>query len=144
MSTHRQGEARRRGAATVETAFVLMLFILFLFAVFEYGRLLMVRHLLDNAAREGARQAVVATAGADTEIQAIVTKFLAGQQQATITIYKVNPTTGTNLGAWADAAFGESIAVQVDGTYHPILPTFGLLPDGFAVRGKSIMRCEAN
>ncbi|MBX9580934.1 MAG: pilus assembly protein [Gemmataceae bacterium] len=49
----------RRGAALVETALVLPVLLLFLFAVFEYGRFLLVLHATNNAARDAARYAVV-------------------------------------------------------------------------------------
>lgn len=49
----------RRGAAMVETALVLSVLMLLLFAIFEYGRFLLVLHVTNNAARDAARYAVV-------------------------------------------------------------------------------------
>lgn len=57
---------RRRGATTVEAAFVLPIFLLFLMGIYEYGRYLMVLHVATNAARDGARLAVV-KAGTSTD-----------------------------------------------------------------------------
>ncbi len=54
---------RRRGATTVEFAFVSILLFLMLFGIFEYGRFLFVYHLTTNAARDAARFAVVHTGG---------------------------------------------------------------------------------
>lgn len=45
----------RRGAAAVEMALVLPLFLLVIFGIVEIGRAFMVEHLLANAARVGAR-----------------------------------------------------------------------------------------
>jgi hypothetical protein len=59
-------------------------------------------------------------------------------------MFRINPTTGANLGAWIDAGFGEYIAVRVDVSYTPLLPTFGLLPSPINLRATSIMRSEAN
>ena len=51
---------RRRGGVTiVEVALLLSVFLLFLFAVFEYSRLLLLLHVSTNAARSGARHATV-------------------------------------------------------------------------------------
>ncbi len=50
---------RRLGGAVVEFAIVVPLFLLFLFAAIEFGRLNMVRHMVDNAAYEAARNAMV-------------------------------------------------------------------------------------
>ena len=46
---------RRHGTVTIEFSLMFFLLVLFMFAIFEYGRLLMIRHLVNNAAREGAR-----------------------------------------------------------------------------------------
>jgi hypothetical protein len=45
--------------AIVETVLVLAVFLLLLFGLFEYCRFLMVLHVANNAARDGARYAVV-------------------------------------------------------------------------------------
>ena len=50
---------RRRGLAIVEMAFVLPLFLMFLFAIFEYARYLMMIQVVHNAARDAARWGVV-------------------------------------------------------------------------------------
>ena len=43
---------RRPGATVPETALVIGIFLTLLLSIFEYGRFVMVRHLVDNAARE--------------------------------------------------------------------------------------------
>lgn len=51
---------RRRGGATVvEVALVISVFLMFLFGLFEYCRYLLMLHVSTNAARDGARYAVV-------------------------------------------------------------------------------------
>src|SRR5205085_10961251 len=134
-------------ATTVETAVVISIALLFMFAIFEYGRYVMFRQIVENAAREGARQAVVNTSSQTTaDIQATVTKFLAGQQLTNlqIQVYKADINTGANLGPWTSAAFGEGIAVEVTGDYKAILPRFGFLKSTSTIRAKAIMRSEAN
>lgn len=49
----------RRGMAVVETALVLGVFLMLLFGIFEYCRFLLVLHVANNAARDGARYAAV-------------------------------------------------------------------------------------
>jgi Flp pilus assembly protein TadG len=113
-------------------ALVLGACLIFLFAIFEYGRFVMLRQLMDNAAREGARQAVAnATTLTTADVQNTVTNYLAGQpiNVTSSNVYKCDPVSGANLGPWTSAAFGESIAVDVQGTYNPIFPTF-LIPIG--------------
>lgn len=138
--------ARRRAATLVEMGIVLSICLLFLFGIYEYGRLVMVHQLMQNAAREGARQAVTGTATlATSDIQNTVTNYLAGVpvQNLHVTVYKVDPATGTSLGAWTSAQFGDGIAVQVTLDYQPVLaPVLG--SHSFSLSATSVMRSEAN
>jgi Flp pilus assembly protein TadG len=58
---NRFGPNRRRGAAAVEFAVVLPFFIIILSGVWEVGRLVQVSQIVQNAAREAARQASTGT-----------------------------------------------------------------------------------
>ena len=49
----------REGAALVEAAVVLPIFFLAILGIFEFGRAMMVGQLVTNAAREGARRAIL-------------------------------------------------------------------------------------
>jgi TadE-like protein len=56
----RRADARRtRGQALVEFAFVLVPFLLLLYGIIEFGRYVYTVQVLNNAAREGARYAIV-------------------------------------------------------------------------------------
>jgi Flp pilus assembly protein TadG len=138
----------RRGATIVEMALVLPICLLFLMGLFDFCRLLMVRQVVDNAAREGARYATVSTISVSTSaVQTVVQNFLAGQlpgSAATIQVYLVDPATGNNLGDWTTARLGQAIAVQVTGTYTPMLSKFSLLPSTVPVNATATMRSEAN
>jgi Flp pilus assembly protein TadG len=56
---HPYRASRRRGMTIVESALVLSVFMLLLFGIFEYCRFLLVLHVTNNAARDGARYAAV-------------------------------------------------------------------------------------
>jgi Flp pilus assembly protein TadG len=56
----RARRASQRGAAAVELALVLPLFLILIAGVYEVGRMAEVQQILSNAAREGARQASTA------------------------------------------------------------------------------------
>src|SRR5262249_16785786 len=142
------GASRRRGATVVESAIVISVCLLFLFGIYEYGRLLMVKHLLENAAREGARRAVVH--GNDLTTQAIqnsVRAFVAGQdanlQNFTIQVFLAD-ANGNNIGTWTDASFAQNVAVQIDCDYKPILPSFLMMEATMHLWTRSMMRSEAN
>ncbi len=146
----RTGHARA-GRTAVETAIVIKLLLVLLLAIFEYGRLIMMDNLIDNAAREGARLVVVNPAATvpltTAQIQATVTTYLAGQtvQNLVILVYQADSTTGANVGAWNTAPVGSDIAVQVDFDYTPIVPVnFGILPSTIHLTAKALMLTEAN
>jgi Flp pilus assembly protein TadG len=142
----------------VETGIVLLIALTMLMAIFEYGRFLMVRQLAENAAREGARQAVSGTSVyATSDIQNTVLKYLAGQPllngsgqalaASDIQVYRADPSTGSPMASdstWSDAAFGDAIAVKITAKYKPILPTFGFLPSSVPVNTTAVMLSEAN
>lgn len=142
---------RRSGATTVEVSIVLSVFLLFLFGIFEYCRYLMMIQVTTNAARDGARYAVVnlgkgasfATTnysdGVTTypSIQNYVNNRMAGLQamidgytvsvfacdsdQLNLSVPVIAPKSGST---WNAAQFGERVAVRITGSYRTILPNF--------------------
>ncbi len=151
MSQVRRPDRRRGGQTVVETALVINLLLLVILGVFEYGHIIMIKQLMDNAAREGARMAVVSTqtnpATTTAQIQSAVSGYLAGQpvQNLAINVFEANPTTNANIGPWTAAPFGVDIAVTVDADYQPMIPTsFGILPNPLHFTARSVMRSEAN
>src|SRR5829696_7424140 len=77
--------SRRPGSTLVESALVIAVFLLVLFGIFEYCRFLMVLHVTNNAARDGARFASVNVncpsdkiAAKKTEIEAYTKARLGG------------------------------------------------------------------
>lgn len=97
----------RKGAAVVEFALIAPILFLLVFGMIEFGRMIMVQQVLTNAAREGARLAVLdsptPTAG---PVTAAVRNYLqtAGIASATVTINPPEPTT---------AGYGAPITVTV-------------------------------
>jgi len=137
---------KRRAVTAVETAFILGLLFLIMLAIMEYGRYVMFRHVLENAARDGARYAVVHTNDANTAaVTGLVQSKLTSQVHTpTIDLYWMNASTGTNLGNWYDAPYGDAIMVHVRATYSPMLPSFGILPNPMTIDAYHVMRSEAN
>lgn len=81
----------------VETAVVLPVFFTVVLGIIEFGRAFMVAQLLNNAAREGTRVAIMA-GSTNTEVQAAVQNFAASSigvatEQLTVSI-DVTPATG--------------------------------------------------
>jgi Flp pilus assembly protein TadG len=144
---NRKQRRSRRGVASVEAAVVLPVAFLFMFGVFDFGRAIATKQLLDNATRSAARQAVVGTDTLSTsDIQAIVTNGMGALalQGMNVQVYQADPTTGANIGPWTKAENGQCIAVQVTGNYVPMVPNFSMLPKPLAMNSKALMDCEAN
>jgi Flp pilus assembly protein TadG len=74
-----QPRSRRAGIATVEFALVLPLFMTLLLGIWEVGRLVQVSQVLQNAAREAARQASTGTATMST-ISTNVQTYITGAE----------------------------------------------------------------
>jgi Flp pilus assembly protein TadG len=112
--------SRRCGATAIETAFVMLPVILLLCGVFQYGRLLMSWNVLNNAAREGCRNALVnntkSTIAADIDT---LVRAKMGSQLASFTTFSVT-VTGTHNGASVavtNLVAGDFITVTVSGNY---------------------------
>ena len=94
-SRHRRS---RRGAAVVELAFTAPILFLLCFGMIDVGRAVMVQNLITNAARDGARTAVLDGATASS-IEHQVEEYLASStvSDAVVTV-SPNPLNSANLG----------------------------------------------
>jgi Flp pilus assembly protein TadG len=133
----------------VEFAFIAIVLFMFLFGIVEYGRFIMMLQLVNNAAREGARAAIVnQSTMSDIQLQGVVMNYLAEQdvqlQNLSVKAYQIDPATGNNLGSWSSAGFGQALAVQVQGNYKPLLPSFLFMKSGVSVQGTAVMYSEAD
>lgn len=145
----RKHQESRRGTAIIEAALVMPFFFLLILGIMEYGRFLMMRNIIDNATREGARYAVVHTYDATaSQVTARVNSYLGNQASKlsglTIQVYLADPATGANLGSWDYAKFGDAIAVRITGNYLPVVRGFLFLPNSIPMTSVCMMRSEAN
>lgn len=67
---------QRRGAVAVEFAVVAPIFLLLVFALFEFARLLMLQQALTDASREGCRIAGLASSVSTAEVEETVRSYL--------------------------------------------------------------------
>jgi Flp pilus assembly protein TadG len=139
----------RCGAAAVETAVVVSVFLLFLFGILEYCRLIYVRQVVENAAREGSRYAIVNTYNATvvSDTQARVKGFMGGLdktlQNYSCQVYAAD-VNGNNIGSPQNAPFGQYVCTDISLTYSPIVPSFLFLNKTLVIRSKCCMGSEAN
>jgi Flp pilus assembly protein TadG len=149
MMTTRKNEHARRGAAMVEMALVLPLFLLLVLGVIEFGRAMMIANLVTNAAREGARMAVL-DGSTNTEVNNAVEAFLqssigygitAADIDVTITVVAAagNPNPANNV---ANAISRDLITVKVQIPFDKVALIPGDYLNGKQLSGQSAMRHE--
>jgi Flp pilus assembly protein TadG len=148
MLVHKRRGGRRRAAAVVETAMVFLPLVVLMFGIFEYGRLLMAWNLLNNAAREGCRWALVNNTDPtiSTDVQTIVNNYMAGQTSCfngaavTVTVSGTHNGTATAVN---NLVAGDMISVSVSGQYQflNIIPLVKL-PASLTLTSSCIMLCE--
>ncbi len=95
----------QRGAALLETAITIPIVLLLTVSVFEFGRAYQTWQVITNAAREGARVAVLA-GYTDAQVSDTVTNYMKSGQlpeltvdAATITVERTVPFSGSNTAS---------------------------------------------
>jgi hypothetical protein len=143
---------KRIGAAMVEMAVVLVVFLTMFMGIIEYGRYYFLVQVANNAVREGARYAVVHTGDGttDTQVSNVVTTKMNGTENMlsgyAVSVQNVNTSTGAMIANsnWNDAQFGGAIMVKITGNYTPTVPVLLFLPTSFAFQAATIMNSEGN
>lgn len=132
------GARRRResGAALIEAAFVLPILLVLAMGMLDFGRAFHTKSLLDQAAREGARVAVVTAPDVD---------LVTGRATAVLSAGGVTPTSVTVVGPGPD----RMVTVTVNATFSFITPgVFGLFGGSFGntidMSGQCVMRFESS
>jgi Flp pilus assembly protein TadG len=142
----RRSDARRSGAAALETAVIMIPIVMVFFGVFEFGRFCMDLNVLNHAAREGCRYALVrnTVTTIHDDVKALVTakigRRLPNFDNLTVT------TTGKRMGVVTpvnELAPGDEIIVSVSGGYRfmNIIP-FVTMPAAFKTESAVTMCCE--
>lgn len=143
---------RRRGQALVEFALLIPVFLLIVVSLFDFGRAVFSYNSVTNAAREGARLAIVNQATASIEQRATSQTAIAetGSPNVTVAFYRNNPnadyTTNANCGVVAarPLALDCVAVVTYETTYRPITPIVSNLffPSGVTLRATSVENIE--
>ena len=113
ISQRRLPAERRRGTAAVEMAMVLPVFIIAMLGIIELGRGIMVSQILENAAREAARMAILDNT---TNAQVTTTAQSIMQNAANIAPGNVTVTinvAGSNSAPLTSANPGDLVTITV-------------------------------
>ncbi len=127
------------GQALAEFAIILVVLMLIVMGVIDLSRAVYVRSVVANAAREGARRAVVAPRDADKNLVGEAVKdWVIGKVESG----SVDVSRDDIVVTWPD----QYVQVEVTCTFHPatalIARAAGIGPDGIELRGSSTMRRE--
>ena len=150
MQRMRELQRSIRGQSVVEFAMVLPLMLVVMFLITEFGRALWIKNTLTQAAREGARQAVVgnvAPGAKHTVAAAAANAFLteAGMFSSTDPPPNVAVTTTTVNGVeFIRVTITRDFSFVPDGelSANPFGSGAVVIPTGFTIRAQAIMRYE--
>ena len=111
--TRSLNQSKRRGASTVEFAIVAPVFFLMVLGIFEFGRGLMVMHLLADAARQGCRTAI-SPGKATADITAVTNNLLKNENiTAQTTTVLVNSVQSDAVSAQTGDEITVTISIPV-------------------------------
>src|SRR4051812_15199302 len=120
------GKQSRKGATLVEFAIVVPVFLLFVFGIIEYGRMIMGQQVITNAAREGARMGVLDNS-TSADVSTAANRYLspAGISSATISATPNPPSS---------AAYASLVTVTVSVPFNSV----SWLPSPMYLGGKTL------
>ena len=138
---------RSRGQALVEFALVIPIFLLFLVALFDVGRAVFAYNTLTNAAREGARLAIVNQYEPSIIQHAKNSSAIIELDVPNVEVdfYQVNDDgTPDKTTPCALVAVGCLAVVSFQATYHPITPIVSniMFKNGVTFTAESILSVE--
>jgi len=141
--------ARRRGAgqSLAEFALVLPIFLVLFFAIFDLGSAVFTYNSLTNAAREGARLAVVNQDNASIIARAETQVSVAEINAPNVSIDFYDPAgdgTPDTSSHCTPAAVGCFAVVKFESTYRPLTPIIGrfLFKNGVTFTATSVLPVE--
>jgi len=124
MKRNKLFESNERGAALVEYAIALTVFLTSMFGVIEFGRALWVHNALSDAARRGARYAVL---NSSTNVDAVKNVVVYGDPAGGTQPVVPNLTTANVTVTYTDFALNKGTAtVSVTGyQFQFVIPIIG-------------------
>jgi len=136
----RAGE--NRGAAIIEVALTLPLLLLVSVGIFEFGRAYQTWQVLTNAAREGARIAVLPNSQDSAIRNRVVTYMQTGQlPEATNATIDIDHNTSIDIGS--GSATGSQVSIQYPFSFIVLQPVARLVVPGGSLGSPIVMAASA-
>jgi Flp pilus assembly protein TadG len=126
--------AGERGQSLMETALILPLLLLVSVSIFEFGRLYQTLQVLTNAAREGARVAILPSA-TPSDVQSRVTAYLQAGQLANSNNATVSVNQNLTISIGATTAAASLVTVNYPFSFMVLNPVANLVVNGSTLGG---------
>ena len=136
--------SNRRGGALVEVAITLAIVLNLTFGMVEFGYYFYCKNLLEGAAREGTRAAIVAGAVNSDVTTAVANALASANWNSTYYTVKITDTSNNTLNL-ASAAVGTQVQVNVIATWSKVGAGFrplNLIGSSKQLLGFAVMRKE--
>jgi Flp pilus assembly protein TadG len=133
----RSGLTSDRGQALLETAITLPLLLLVSVSIFEFGRAYQTWQVLTNAAREGARVAVLPNA-APSDVQSRVTAYLQAGQLANYNSATVSVNQNVTMPIGATTANASLVTVSYPFSFIMLNGVANLVVNGSTLGGAAL------
>jgi hypothetical protein len=144
----RQGSTPRSGQALAEFALVIPLFLILLFAIFDLGRAVFTYNSITNAAREGARLAIVNQDIDMIKARAKGQASIAETTDPSVTVgyYEMNVDgePDTTQPCPTPVPVGCAAVVKFESTFWPLTPMIGqiVFGNGATLRAETVLPVE--
>jgi Flp pilus assembly protein TadG len=134
--------AGARGQALIETALTLPIVLVISISIFEFGRALQVWQLLTNAAREGARVAVLPGSTTATT-QARVLEYMAAGGLEHRAVNQITVNSGAEIDMGGTPVSASQITIDYPYTFMVLNPIMQLIAPGSEVGAPITMTATA-
>lgn len=135
LRLRRRGE---RGAAAVEFALIMPIFLMLLFGIIDFGYMINRAGIINNAARDAVREA--ALGGKEAEVRAVADVSLGAIPGATVTVTcKKEDGSACSLDT---PERGDRAVVSIQYQHKMLTPVGMFVPGGFNLSRSAEMRIE--
>jgi Flp pilus assembly protein TadG len=131
-----------RGAAIIEVALTLPLLLLVSVGIFEFGRAYQTWQVLTNAAREGARIAVLPNS-TDDSVRSRVIDYMQRGQLPEATNADIDVTHDTSIDVGGGFATGSEVTVRYPFSFIVLEPVARLVVPGGSLGSPIVMAASA-
>lgn len=138
---------RRHGAAVVEMAVVMPIFVMVVLGIVEFGRAMMVGQMLTNSAREATRLAIVdgsSNASVRQSIRSFLNKSIGVSENDLIVTIDIEPASGNEdpHDMIEDAHLRDLVTIVVEVPFDKVSYIPGNYLNGKHLKARSSMRKE--